>query len=649
MNEAIKYYEVAIDSAIEAKNAWMQAWASELQANYWSEQKLKRLATPCYISSFQMWNEWGSAGKVSDLKMKQPLLVTTVSRHISVNTKGRTFSRAKTFKAEKEEQKTMDLDLSTIIKVTNSLSNEKSLTELLKKLMVHLMTNTGATKTVVMLTQGTQLFCNASAYLDQDGKIKHENMNQLVDKDIIPISIVYYVLRSGEHVVHNDTDSTRYDQDEYLDIVSPKSILCCPIKHQDDISGVLYLENKSQQGAFTQGRCQLVESLMSSVSISIANMKLTQLNQELSLKLNTNKKDQAPKFNFDAPITRVLGQLQTLKDRFQQEGESKEIEKLDEIITILNSDSLFTAQFDHVNDENGESLDQDTRSWLQSTLQHRILVESNSAKSSMTNVKLDPDPVPDPSDPTYQYQMTPYADFDMFHYSILTQGKPLYYQCMHMLRKYKIQELLPIPEIQSRSYFQKVELEYHNLPYHNSTHAADLLKTMEALLLDTELASKFSGLEIFGMIVAGAVHDMDHPGVNNQFLVTVHHPISILYNDISVLENHHASRAFDIAICKESNLFSKLKVDQFVLLRKNVIQLVLATDLSQHFQIINKFKQRIQNGLKLEETSDRALCMEMCMKLGDLNNPTKPFALSQKWAMCVMQEFFLQVKNANSG
>jgi hypothetical protein len=648
MSQAIKFYELSIDSSVECKNTWVQAWASELQANYWTEQNLKRLAAPCYISSFQMWSEWGGAGKVSELKMKQPLLVNTVSRHTATSGRSRTFSKAKTFKIEKEE-KTMDLDLSTIIKVTNSLSNEKNLKELLNKLMSHMMTNTGATKTVVMLTQDSQLFCNSMAYLDSDGKIKTESLNQAVEKTIVPISIVYYVLRSGELVVHNDTISTRYDQDEYLDSASPKSIFCCPIKHQDDTSGVLYLENKSQLGAFTQNRCQLVESLMASVSISIANMKLTQLNQELSHKLNTSKKEQAPKFNFDAPITRVLVQLQTLKDRFQTEGDFKETEKLDEVITLLNSDSLFTAQFDHVNDENGETLDQDTRSWLQSTLQHRILVESNSAKSSLTNVKLEPDPVPDSSDLTHQYQLTPYHDFDMFHYSILTQGKPLYYQCMHMLRKYKVQEHLPIPELQARQFFQRVELEYHNLPYHNSTHAADLLKSMEALLLDTELASKFSHLEIFGMIVAGAIHDMDHPGVNNQFLVTVHHPISILYNDVSVLENHHASRGFDIAMTKDANIFSKLKTDQFVVLRKIVIQLVLATDLSQHFQIINKFKQRIQNGLKLEEVSDRSLCMEMSMKLGDLNNPTKPFQQSQKWAICVMQEFFMQVSIINKG
>ncbi len=45
-------------------------------------------------------------------------------------------------------------------------------------------------------------------------------------------------------------------------------------------------------------------------------------------------------------------------------------------------------------------------------------------------------------------------------------------------------------------------------------------------------------------LVAAAIHDVDHPGLNNQYLVAVRHELAILYNDSAVLENHHLATGF---------------------------------------------------------------------------------------------------------
>jgi cAMP-specific phosphodiesterase 4 len=46
-------------------------------------------------------------------------------------------------------------------------------------------------------------------------------------------------------------------------------------------------------------------------------------------------------------------------------------------------------------------------------------------------------------------------------------------------------------------------------------------------------------------ILAGACHDVDHPGVNNLFLIESRDKLAIRYNDVSVLENHHVAFSFD--------------------------------------------------------------------------------------------------------
>ena len=54
----------------------------------------------------------------------------------------------------------------------------------------------------------------------------------------------------------------------------------------------------------------------------------------------------------------------------------------------------------------------------------------------------------------------------------------------------------------------------------------------------------FSKLEVFAALVGAAVHDVDHPGRSNQFLIETNNPLAVLYNDNSVLENHHLAVAF---------------------------------------------------------------------------------------------------------
>jgi hypothetical protein len=150
-------------------------------------------------------------------------------------------------------------------------------------------------------------------------------------------------------------------------------------------------------------------------------------------------------------------------------------------------------------------------------------------------------------------------------------------------------------------------------------------------------------MEFFSLIIASAIHDLDHPGINNNFLVQLQHPLAIMYNDLAVLESHHVARAFEISKMSGLNIFETMSGEQFRQCRKMIISIVLATDLAQHFQFISKFKGKTSSGsLKLEDDSDRHLVMEMAIKCGDLGNPVKTFTQAKLWTNLVMEEFFRQ-------
>ena len=72
-------------------------------------------------------------------------------------------------------------------------------------------------------------------------------------------------------------------------------------------------------------------------------------------------------------------------------------------------------------------------------------------------------------------------------------------------------------------------------------------------------------------MIASVAHDIGHPGVNNTFLINSNDELAIRYNDISVLENHHASSLFKIlefASCKilEYFEFSEQKAHKYAMI-----------------------------------------------------------------------------------
>lgn len=60
---------------------------------------------------------------------------------------------------------------------------------------------------------------------------------------------------------------------------------------------------------------------------------------------------------------------------------------------------------------------------------------------------------------------------------------------------------------------QGVEDAYLNNPYHNSTHAADVVQGLAALFANNPFTAQLTDLEMLSMILACVIHDVGHPGV----------------------------------------------------------------------------------------------------------------------------------------
>ena len=50
--------------------------------------------------------------------------------------------------------------------------------------------------------------------------------------------------------------------------------------------------------------------------------------------------------------------------------------------------------------------------------------------------------------------------------------------------------------------------------------------------------------KLLGCYLAAIIHDYEHRGVNNDFLIRSSDPLALMYNDASPMENHHLAAAF---------------------------------------------------------------------------------------------------------
>lgn len=103
---------------------------------------------------------------------------------------------------------------------------------------------------------------------------------------------------------------------------------------------------------------------------------------------------------------------------------------------------------------------------------------------------------------------------------------------------------------------------------------------------------KFQEAHAVAALIAATIHDLDHPGRGNAFLMNTHQRLALLYNDHSVLENHHVALAFQLTLAQPGvNIFARVPQAEFTAIRRAIIDMVLATDMSKHFEYLTKFQQ----------------------------------------------------------
>ncbi|XP_063617378.1 dual specificity calcium/calmodulin-dependent 3',5'-cyclic nucleotide phosphodiesterase 1 isoform X3 [Cydia splendana] len=231
--------------------------------------------------------------------------------------------------------------------------------------------------------------------------------------------------------------------------------------------------------------------------------------------------------------------------------------------------------------------------------------------------------------------------FDVFALFEASAGAPLKYLGYELLNRYGMIHKFKVPPTILESFLSRIEEGYckFNNPYHNNLHAADVAQTVHYMLCQTGLMNWLSDLEIFATLVAAVIHDFEHTGTTNNFHVMSGSDTALLYNDRAVLENHHISAAFRLIKDEECNILQNLSRDEFREFRTLVIDMVLATDMSFHFQQLKNMRSLLTLA---EPTVDKSKAASLVLHCCDISHPAKRWDLHHRWTMSLLDEFFLQ-------
>lgn len=205
--------------------------------------------------------------------------------------------------------------------------------------------------------------------------------------------------------------------------------------------------------------------------------------------------------------------------------------------------------------------------------------------------------------------------------------------------------MLPIRNEKFLNFAKKVQQSYLDITYHNKTHATDLAQTFYYLCTECELKKKcqLDSWDMLSYILAGACHDIGHPGYNNIYLIEKKDAIAIRYNDQSVLENFHVATTFEILSNDNYNIFVDLPTDDYKRVRKQMIGAILATDMALHFSKMGILKGKLENeDLDPVDYEEKKFICEQIFHLCDISNVSKPFDLCEKWTNLLFIEFFKQ-------
>ena len=263
--QIFQYYDESIRAAQENGFLPEEALANELAARYAFASGRRRLAERYGREAMNCYATWGWVRKAEELQDTYRDLL----QNSEINGRRETAAASELLSYQQ-------LDVETIVRASQALSEGIVLQELLKKMIWLVLQNSGARRAVLLLEKEGELYIEAQGNAEREAIVVSQG-ESTKGKEQLPERILNYVANTHESVILNTEKEIR----QFIGEVSmaenkAKSLLCMPVQSKRNLVGLLYLENDLIDGAFSGQHLLVLKILASQSAISIENARLYQ-------------------------------------------------------------------------------------------------------------------------------------------------------------------------------------------------------------------------------------------------------------------------------------------------------------------------------------------------------------------------------------
>ena len=337
---ALGLYERAALKSRENKFLHEEALTFELASRFAWRVGLEKLAGDYVLKAYNSYREWGARAKMKDLERSSGDILERTADLVLTGA-NRAGDDSLSFGRK--------LDLNNVLGLTQKISSEIILDNLIAEITRIIMMFTGAHRAVLLLSEGDELNVEAEGQKAGENpyirRVEKNILDSPYEAALYPDALVAYAVKKEKILaLENPAGDKRFLTDSYILENRPRFILCIPLINQSRLRGMFYLENVFGEFSDISEHFEVLNLLSSQMAISIDNARLYENRRRVKELTELDRVKSAFFTNishdFRTPLTLILAPLENLLEKLEADRGTESGEARIELINMMRKNAL---------------------------------------------------------------------------------------------------------------------------------------------------------------------------------------------------------------------------------------------------------------------------------------------------------------------